>query len=284
MEPKLSKWPFFLGDLVLLGVAYVVYKRHGSAPMDNWEPFFFLLCGAAGALIAILPFLFEYRTAVKMVETGALVSTVAEIRNLELLAVQINAATARWQVVQEHSVNSVSAAKEVAESMAGEAASFRDFLQKANDGEKANLRLEVEKSRRMENDWLQVIVRMLDHTYALNKAAERTGQPGLIEQLGNFQASCRDVARRVGLVPFVPAVNEPFDAGAHQLADSQVVPDDGAKVGDTIATGYSYQGRLIRPALVELKRTMPALAVVEKAEDVSSEIKQREALEEQALL
>jgi molecular chaperone GrpE (heat shock protein) len=286
-EPKLFKWPFFLGDVILLGLAYLIYKQHGAAAMGHWEAFFFLLCGVTGAMLAILPFLLEYRTAVKMVETGALVSTVAEIRNLELLAVQINAATARWQVVQEHSANSVTAAKEVAENMAGEAASFREFLQKANDSEKSNLRLEVEKSRRMENDWLQVIVRMLDHTYALNKAAERTGQQGLIEQLGNFQTSCRDVARRVGLVPFVPAANEPFDAGAHQLADPQVVPEGGAKVGDTIATGYTYQGRLIRPALVELQRMKPAFAAVENTEPVSAELKHQgsqEALEEQALL
>ena len=34
----------------------------------------------------MLPFLLEYRTAVKMVETGAIVSTVSQIRNLEEVA------------------------------------------------------------------------------------------------------------------------------------------------------------------------------------------------------
>ena len=190
--------------------------------MNQWETALFLSCALLGALLAILPFVLEYRAAVRMAEAGTLVSTVAKIRNLELLAAQINAATARWQMVQEHSVNSVNAAKEIAQKVTAEAAAFTDFLEKANDSERANLRLELEKLRRMENEWLQIIVRLLDHTYALYKAAERSGQPGLIDQLGRFQNSCRDVARRIGLLPLIPSPNEAFDPQWHQLADERM--------------------------------------------------------------
>jgi molecular chaperone GrpE (heat shock protein) len=249
----LLKWPFFIGNAAMLAAAGLIYLQPRKAPMNQWETALFLSCALLGALLAILPFVLEYRAALRLSEAGALISTVAKIRNLELLAAQINAATARWQMVQEHSVNSVNAAKEITQKVAVEAAAFADFLEKSNDTERANLRLEVEKLRRMENEWLQVIVRLLDHTYALYKAAERSGQPGLIDQLGRFQNSSRDVARRIGLLPLIPGPNEPFDPQWHQPADEQMQVVAGARIVDTVATGYTYQGRLLRPALVALK-------------------------------
>ncbi len=212
-EPKLPKWPFFLGNIILLALACFIFAQSKS-PLGQWQVFFFVLSGALGALLGVAPFLVEYWASVRLVETSGLVSTVEQIRHLELLAVQISAATAQWQLVQEYSASSVTAAKEIADKMGAEAAEFTGFLKKANDSEKTNLRLELDKLRRVENDWLQIIVRMLDHTYALYRAAERSGQPGLIEQMGHFQNSCRDVARRIGLVPFAPAANEPFDPAA----------------------------------------------------------------------
>ena len=94
-------------------------------------------------------------------------------------------------------------------------------MQRANDSERATLRLEVEKLRRAEADWLQVLVRMLDHVYALHQGALRSGQPMLIEQVGNFQNACRDAARRVGLTPFTANEAEPFDAQRHQLIEDE---------------------------------------------------------------
>ena len=247
---NVPKWPFFLGNAVLLGMALFIYNQPTKLPMNLWECLLFAACGLAGATLSVIPYILEYRGAVRMFESGTLVSTMAEIRNLEMIAAQINAATARWQVVQEHSANSVGAAKEISQKMAAEAAAFSEFLQKANDSERSNLRLEVEKLRRMENDWLGVVIRLLDHAFALYKAAERSGQPGLIEQIGLFQNSCRDVARRVGLVPLVPAIGEIIDPQCHRLPDSEPELVAGACVGEVGATGYTYQGRLIRPAMV----------------------------------
>jgi molecular chaperone GrpE (heat shock protein) len=251
-EPRLLKWPFFLGDAVLVGLAYLIYAHH-KLPMTPWEMAFFVTAGALGAVLGVLPFLLEYRALVNLGSTQTLAAAVAQIQKMELVAGQISAATSQWQMVQEESTKTAGAAREIAERMAAEANAFSEFLQKANDGEKSTLRLEVEKLRRAEGEWLQIIVRMLDHTYALNQAAKRSGQPGLVEQLGNFQNACRDVARRVGLVPFTPAPTDIFDAQCHQLADPQVQPPANAQVGETIATGYTFQGQLLRPALVALQ-------------------------------
>jgi molecular chaperone GrpE (heat shock protein) len=252
-EVKLPKWPFFLGNIVMLLLAWVTMEHGARADTSHWNSLFVATCGLIGAAISITPFLLEHYAAVRLAETGALVSTVEEIRNLELLAVQINAATARWQMVQEHSTNSVTAAREIAEKMGAEASAFTEFLQKSNDSEKANLRLEVEKLRRMESEWVQIIVRMLDHVYALYRAAERSGQPGLIDQLARFQESCRDVARRIGLIALEAKPDELFDRELHHAPEAgEQIPKD-AKVQDTIATGYTYQGRRIRPVLVAVQ-------------------------------
>jgi hypothetical protein len=134
-----------------------------------------------------------------------------------------------------------------------EADEFMKFIQSAHDQERASLRLEVEKLRRGEGEWIKAIVQMLDHVYAITRAAERSGQQNLITQLRQFQNACRDSARRVGLAPFIPEINEPFDARAHQLPNPDFNPPAGSKIGDILATGFTYQGQLLRRALVLLQ-------------------------------
>ncbi len=134
-----------------------------------------------------------------------------------------------------------------------EAGAFKEFMHRANDTEKNTLKLEVEKMRRGETEWLQVMVRMLDHVYALHAGALRSRQPNLIAQVGNFQNACREAARRVGLVAFTPSDSEPFDKERHQLLERDSKPPEGALVGETIAAGYTFQGRMLRPALVRLQ-------------------------------
>jgi molecular chaperone GrpE (heat shock protein) len=144
--------------------------------------------------------------------------------------------------------------------MTAEVQSFTEFMQQANEKERGTLRIEVEKLRRAEADWLQVLVRTLDHVFALHQGALRSGQPGLIEQLGHFQNACRDAARRVGLTPFSANEAEPFDPQRHQLVDGAAQPAPDAVVAQTIAAGYTFQGRLIRPALVSLRETPAAVS------------------------
>lgn len=251
---EIAKWPFFLGDILLLSTACFI---HFQMPMGLWQIAFIVLCVAGGATLGILPFLLEYRLALKLTEARALTGVVDQIRNLEAVAGQIGDATGRWQNVQDAAHKTAGAAKEIAERMAAEMQSFSQFMQRVNDTEKANLRLEVEKLRRAENEWLQVLVRVLDHVYALHIGAQRSGQPNLIQQLGNFQSACRDAARRVGLTPFAPNPSDPFDVQRHQRLDGDDPPPPGAAVAETVATGYTFQGQLLRPALVRLDNHQP---------------------------
>jgi len=256
-EPRLPKLPFVVADIGLLGVACLIF-RNGHAPMTPWDMFFCAASVALGAVLCVAPFLLEYRAAMKLTEADRLANAVLQIENIEIIGRQINHATANWQGAHEQANKTVDAAREIAESITAEARSFSEFLKKANEAEKNNLRLEVDKLRRVESEWLQILVRILDHIFALNQAAVRSGQASIVTQLGQFQTACRDIARRVGLVPFVAIPGEPFDPKTHQLNDAKVVPEETARVAETIATGYSFQGQLVRPALVALQASPAA--------------------------
>lgn len=246
------KWPFLLGDALLLGLAWFIFSNR-RPPMTDWEIFGYILCVALGATLAIIPFVLEYRAGIRLEESEKLATTVSQIQGVEEIASRISEATARWQTIQESADKTNRGASEIAERMAAEVKGFTEFMAKANDGEKSALRLEVDKLRRAEAEWLQVLVRMLDHVYALHHAALHSRKPALIEQLGRFQSACRDAARRVGLTPFVAESSEPFDSRRHQLADADHQPAADSIVQETLATGYTFQGKLLRPALVRLR-------------------------------
>lgn len=248
----MSKWPFLLGDALLLGLALLLYTQ-SRRPMSAGELFACILCVAVGAGCGVWPFVLEYRVLAKLMVADQLLTAAGEIGKLEQFADQVRSATGCWQTVQESADKTARSAKEIADRMTAEMKAFSEFIRSASEGEKSALRLEVEKLRRAETDWLQVLVRVFDHTYALHQAALRSGQPTLIEQLGQFQSACRDAARRVGFTPFIAAPAEPFDDQRHQLAKGESKPSTDAAVDETVATGYTYQGKILRPALVRLR-------------------------------
>ena len=47
---KVPKWPFFLGDAVLLGLAWFIYFQ-GQGPLSRWEIAAVSMCVALGALL-----------------------------------------------------------------------------------------------------------------------------------------------------------------------------------------------------------------------------------------
>lgn len=269
-ELKVPKWPFFVADAFMLGLAYFLFYYQAKLPLTRWEVVACVVCVTLGAMLGVLPYLLEYRAIikygalVKLIETSSLREATDKIQNLEHCVAKISSASDQLSSVQEQADKTTGLANDITERMAKEVREFTAFMQKANDGEKATLRLEVEKLRRAENEWLNVQVFTLDHIFALNRAASRSGQPNLVAQLSHFQEACRDAARRVGLVPVLAAPGEPFDEKRHQLAEGQTA-FAGATVLEVVASGYSFQGKLIRPALVQLQREATPAAAQEAA-------------------
>lgn len=248
--------------------------------MGVWQLFFIVLCAAGGAMLCITPFLLEYRLLLKLTEAQTLTTVAAQLQNLEKLAAQIGAATGQWYTVQENADKTVTHARQISERMTAEAKAFTEFLKRSNDNEKATLRLELDKLKRGESDWLQVLVRLMDHVHALHQGAVRSGQTRLVEQITNFQSACHDATRRVGLVPFVAAPEEPFNPQRHQLADAEAKPAPQATVSETLAAGYNLQGQLLRPALVRLRQNGNGKTAKSEADTLQSQLPLRPAAAE----
>ena len=254
-EWKVAWQPFVAANVVLvLAAAGVIWKA--AHPISLNVALVATGCVALGALLGCLPFILEYRAVKKLIEVNAVTTVVEQLGDLKKYSAQVAAATDQWASVQEatkgNTDKTVIAAREIAGRMTEEIREFNEFQVKLNDTEKGALRLEVEKLRRTEGEWLQVVVRILDHIFALHNAAARSGQPELAEQIGNFQNACRDAARRVGLTPYNAAPDEKFDAQKFRAHGVETPPAD-AVVAETLAPGLTFQGRLLRPALVRLQ-------------------------------
>ena len=94
-----SKWPFLLGDALLLAAAYF-FIQQAPHPIGRWEIVTAAACVALGSVLGAMPFILDYRAIVKVIEAGALGSIGEKIQNLEKLAAQINAATNEWTNAQ----------------------------------------------------------------------------------------------------------------------------------------------------------------------------------------
>jgi len=254
-KSQLPLWPFLTADALFLGLAFLLL-RQGHKPLLWWEAMLLIACAAAAAVCGLLPFLRRDEDDLALAQARLLADSVNQIQKLDQVAAQVVGATNQWREYQREAAESVAAAGAVSESVAAEAKAMREFLQKVSDSEKAHLRVEAEKLRRAEAEWLQVVVHILDHVFALNRAACRSGQPALAGQIAQFQNSCRDAARRVGLAPMAEREGEPFDPKLHQLREN-AAPGENALVGETLAPGYTYQGQLLRRALVALQEPTP---------------------------
>lgn len=249
--PRVNKLPFLFTDLLFVGVALAIIYR-SQHPIGGAVVFGVVACVALGAWACLTPFLRDHDTDVKFAESDRLIDTVSQIQQLKLVGSTIQAASAQWQTFQENSSTATASMKQLADQLSGEARAFAESMQKANDAEKSHLRLEVEKLKRSETDWVKLNVTLLDHVFALYQAGVKSGQQRVIQQLTGFQLACRDVVRRVGLVPFEPRPGDAFNPKVHQLhGEPRDLPAE-AQVGDVLAPGYSFQGQMIRPALVSL--------------------------------
>ena len=99
--PKLQKWPFYIADVVLSGIAAYVLSRLGVIQGTTAVAISIACLAAAawGAWLSITPWLVEYRAHSDLAENSNLKSTLEQIQDLEKvgeLIRQANSKTAFW--------------------------------------------------------------------------------------------------------------------------------------------------------------------------------------------
>lgn len=250
--PRINKFPFLVTDLVFIGVALGIIYR-SQMPLGGVQIFAIIACVALGAWACVTPFLRDHDMEVRLAESDNLNDTVQQIRQLKDLGLAVQTATARWQIFQENSTETSASMQRMANQLTNDARNFAESLKQANDIEKTALRLEVDKRKRSESDWLKIMVALLDHVFALYQAGVRSGQQNVIQQLGSFQAACRDVVRRVGLVAVEVQPGDPFNPATHRLPDENQSVPEGAVIAGMLAPGITFQGQLVRPVLVAVE-------------------------------
>lgn len=257
--PKIPKWPFVLTDLLLIAVA--AWALYPILPPKTTGGYIAVIAAFGawmfGAWICIKPWVDEFHAQTRQLENETLNDSVQQIARIEEVASRIQVATASWQTAQDAAGRTTASAKEIEEKMRSQLKEFIEFNERVDSEERKRLNLEVEKLRRIEAEWLQVAARMLDHTFAITQAAQRSGQPNLASQMTNFQGAIRDAARRVGLIPFHPNIGDRFDERGHQLEDAEAKPAEDALVADVLATGFTFQGQLLRKSLVRVQTPEP---------------------------
>ena len=252
--PTLPLYAFIVADVAFLVAAWWIGTR-SPHPLDLGHVFAVLVSLAGGALCGVLPFMRQYQAQLDLNETDKLTNTVSQIRELAKVGRTVREAADQWHLAQEASSETVKAAKGVFDKMAEETKSFHEFLENAHKTEINNLRLQVEKLRKTDQEWMQITVNMLDHVFALYEAGQKSEHVGVANQLAQFRAACYDIVRRNGLIPFEAEPGEPFDSRKYQLKDPSHQPGPDKLVQRTLATGYTFQGQLLRKALVGLAET-----------------------------
>ena len=252
--PKIKIVPFLLADLVLILTAGLLI-HYAEKPLTVGMAAIILSCVALAAWIGVFPFLKQYKADQAFGEAASLASTVEQIKYLQEVATQITQVTGYWQTMQDQSEKTLNAASEVTDKMVSEARSFQEFMVRANDQEKAHLKLEADKLHRGEKEWLQVNTFIIDHIVALHQAAMASGAPDLIHQIGSFQKVCFDAWRRVGLSCHLPKPGAPFDPNIHRIPGTKELPPEGSIIEKVVAGALQYQGKWIRPGLVHVEST-----------------------------
>ena len=76
------KWPFFLSDLIFIGLAYWISTLI-KEPAEPWQVISILVCAIFGSGFAIAPFYFEYKAEAKAIEIAQLTTVTKEINKME---------------------------------------------------------------------------------------------------------------------------------------------------------------------------------------------------------
>ena len=206
--PRLSSWPFLLIDGTILFTAAAILNT-AERPLPLSTGALIALLVVIGGAVALFPFWRAYRNELKFAELEAVEETVRRIEGLSTVADRVERAESSWLEAKNSSETIAKNLNETTTALYEESKAIREFAHQQNDQQKANLRLEVQKLKQWETEWVQAGTIALDHTAALHAAILQLEDAQATRKLNKFQNSIHEIMRRVGLVGFAPRPGAP---------------------------------------------------------------------------
>ncbi|MCD8535252.1 MAG: nucleotide exchange factor GrpE [Verrucomicrobia bacterium] len=258
-DPKVPFVPFIIADVTLLAIAFAVVLQAGK-PIGLPEILLVTVCSVAGAMFMTYPFRKQFDLQVQEANAERLNLAVCRLQAVENLATRMESVTSQWNQIEKKAEESMDRTEDISRDMIQEAQSFREFLKNASSEEVQHLKLLVDKLKKAEKDWLQVIMAMMDHCTALKWAATKSGNPNLAQQISNFHFQLCEVVRQVGLTLHESHAGDNFDEELHQVGESngQQLNLSNAVIRETKSVAMKFRGVIVRKALVLVESGQPA--------------------------
>ena len=151
----------------------MLFRSYFLPPKTTWDYVIVLtLSGlwAYGAYICITPWLVEFKAQTCHLENETIADAMAQLQRLEEVGARVQSATAAWQAAHDSAARVTQTAREIEEKIKTDMKDFMDFAERVNSEYKNHLRLEVEKLRRSEGDFIQVTARLDRKSTRLNSS------------------------------------------------------------------------------------------------------------------
>lgn len=178
--PKLPKWPFLLGDALLLGTAWLIADQVRN-PFTGQPLIWIVVCVVAAAILGAIPFLADYARkqdeALDERQRGldAIARTVAA--SAEQIGISANGLNELTQLAQKN----LQAAAQLGPALEQKVTALKAELTATRDDDRAALRKEIAALRSVEAQRIEAAVQHLTKTAAEFARAETALQKQLAE-------------------------------------------------------------------------------------------------------
>jgi hypothetical protein len=178
--PKLPKWPFLLGDALLLGTAWLIADQVPN-PFTGQPLIWIVVCIVAAAILGAIPFLADYARkqdeALDERQRGldAIARTVAA--SAEQIGIAANGLNELTQLAQKN----LQAASQLGPGLEQKVTALKAELGATRDDDRAALRKEIATLRSVESQRIEAAVQQLTKTSAEFARAEAALQKQLAE-------------------------------------------------------------------------------------------------------
>ena len=177
-SPRPPKWPFFLGDGILLVVACLIGLLAPS-PLSATELSLIFGCVALGAVLAVLPALLDSAAAQREAEAALQLKLAEQNTKLQHAAETLASIAGQLKSAHEATARAVHTAENLPYRLQEKIAEFTTALQERDDEEKASMAKELEALRDAEGDRLTALAEKIQAATKDFAASEKQVIPAL---------------------------------------------------------------------------------------------------------